>query len=90
MSKSSLLGWTAAFAGVAAMSFASSSATAQTGERTTANAVSLNPEDANSYRSFAPELKKTLARVPQLDPETQLYVSAEAKIHYGHRYHHAR
>ena len=39
-----------------------------------ANAVSLNPEDANSYRSFAPELEKTIARIPQLDPETQLYV----------------
>jgi glyoxylase-like metal-dependent hydrolase (beta-lactamase superfamily II) len=47
---------------------------AKTGERHTANVVSLNPEDANSYRSFAPELEKTIARMPQLDPETQLYV----------------
>ena len=31
-------------------------------------------EDANSYQSFAPELEKTVARVPQLDSETQLYV----------------
>ena len=77
MNKSSLLRWIAVFAGVAAMSFASSCTTnegAKTGERITANAVSLNPEDANSYRSFTPELEKTIARIPQLDPETQLYV----------------
>lgn len=43
-------------------------------EKNTANVVSLNPKDANSYRSFAPELKKTIARMPQLDPDTQLYV----------------
>ncbi len=47
---------------------------AKTGERNTANVVSLNPKAANSYRSFAPELEKTIARMPQLDPETQLYV----------------
>ena len=76
MNKSRLLGWLAVFAGVAAMSLACSSATeeAKTGERNTANTVSLNPEHANSYQSFAPELEKTIARVPQLDPETQLYV----------------
>ena len=43
-------------------------------ERVTANAVGFDPEDVNSFRSFAPELEKTLARTPQLDPETQLYV----------------
>lgn len=42
--------------------------------RYTANVVSLDPGDPNSYRAFAPELARTLARVPQLDPETQLYV----------------
>ena len=43
-------------------------------ERNTANVISLDPNHANSYRAFAPELPETLARVPQLDPETQLYV----------------
>ena len=47
---------------------------AQTGERNTANVVSLNPKDANSYRSFAPILEKNKARIPQLDPVTQLFV----------------
>ncbi len=47
---------------------------AQISERNTANVVSLDPNHANSYRAFAPELEKTLARMPQLDPETQLYV----------------
>lgn len=42
--------------------------------RYTANVVSLDPDDANYYRRFSPELPKTLSRVPQLDPETQLYV----------------
>ncbi|MBV7336676.1 MBL fold metallo-hydrolase [Chloroflexi bacterium TSY] len=45
-----------------------------TGERNTANVISLDPNHANSYKTFAPELEKTLARTPQLDPETQLYV----------------
>lgn len=47
---------------------------AQTGERNTANVISLDPNHANSYKTFAPELAETLARTPQLDPETQLYV----------------
>ena len=34
----------------------------------TANAVSLDPDAPNSYRNFAPELDRTLARVPRLDP----------------------
>jgi glyoxylase-like metal-dependent hydrolase (beta-lactamase superfamily II) len=33
--------------------------------RDTANAVSLDPDAPNSFRNFAPELGKTLARVPQ-------------------------
>ena len=45
-----------------------------TGEQNTANVVSLDPTHANSYKTFAPELAATLARTPQLDPETQLYV----------------
>ena len=40
----------------------------------TANAVSLDPEAPNSYLLFAPELEKTLARMPQLDPVTGLHV----------------
>lgn len=43
-------------------------------ERNTNNDVKFNPEDSNSYRSFAPELPKTIARIPKLSPETQLYV----------------
>ena len=81
MNKSRLSGWMAVFAGVAAMSCAGSSATnmgEKTGERNTADVVSLNPNDANSYRSFAPILETTKARLPQLDPATQLYV-AEVK-----------
>lgn len=51
-----------------------SSGEAVTGERNTANVISLDPEHANSYTTFAPELESTLARTPQLDPDTQLYV----------------
>jgi len=50
------------------------SAKVKTVERKTANVVSLNPKDTNSYLSFAPELEKTILRIPKLDPETQLYV----------------
>ena len=39
-----------------------------------ANAVSLDPDAPNSFRNFAPELEKTLARMPQLDPVTGLHV----------------
>ncbi len=50
-------------------------AAAQSGERISANAVSLNPEDTDYFGNFAPELRKTLDRVPPLDPETGLHVS---------------
>lgn len=40
----------------------------------TASTVSLDPEARNSYRTFAPELDKTVARMPQLDPATGLHV----------------
>lgn len=40
----------------------------------TANAVSLDPDSPNSYRIFAPELAKTLARAPQIDSATGLHV----------------
>jgi glyoxylase-like metal-dependent hydrolase (beta-lactamase superfamily II) len=40
----------------------------------TANAVSLDPDAPNSYLVFAPELERTVARMPQLDPATGLYV----------------
>ncbi|MGH8251600.1 MAG: MBL fold metallo-hydrolase [Steroidobacteraceae bacterium] len=53
---------------------------AQNAARDTANAVSLDPDSPDSYRRFAPELAKTLARVPPLDPGTGLHVS-EVKPH---------
>ena len=40
----------------------------------TANAISLDPQHPNSFQKFAPELDLALARVPQMDPETGLYV----------------
>lgn len=64
----------AAVALVLIVGFLALSLGAKTGERNTANVVSLNPEDTNSYLSFNPELGKTIARMPQLDPETQLHV----------------
>jgi glyoxylase-like metal-dependent hydrolase (beta-lactamase superfamily II) len=48
--------------------------TRQVAGRDTANAVSLHPDAPNSYRNFLPELEKTLARMPQLDPVTGLHV----------------
>ena len=77
MKKSNLLGWVGIFATAAAICFASPSPGdmgQKAGELNTANDVSLDSEDANSYRNFASELAKTLARIPQLDPETGLYV----------------
>lgn len=47
-------------------------------ERVTGNVVTLDRDEPNSYTAFAPELAATLARVPQLDPETGVYVE-EAK-----------
>lgn len=43
-------------------------------KRITANVISLDPKEPNSYRSFAPILEKTKTRKPELDPVTQLYV----------------
>ncbi len=77
MNKSRKLMLMAAYAGIATMIVAVSSTTsmaAKSAERITANAVSLNPDDPNYYKSFAPELAKALARVPQLDPQTGLFV----------------
>lgn len=42
--------------------------------RETDNAVSMGPAAANSYRSFAPELPQTVARMPQIDPATGVHV----------------
>jgi glyoxylase-like metal-dependent hydrolase (beta-lactamase superfamily II) len=39
-----------------------------------ANTIILEPDDPNSFRNFAPELDKTLARVPKMDPETGIFV----------------
>ena len=47
---------------------------AKTTERITGNVVSFDPDAPNSYRAFAPELAASLARMPQPDPETQVYV----------------
>jgi glyoxylase-like metal-dependent hydrolase (beta-lactamase superfamily II) len=43
--------------------------------RETADIVSLHPDARNSYRTFAPELAQTLARVPKIDPKTGLHAS---------------
>jgi glyoxylase-like metal-dependent hydrolase (beta-lactamase superfamily II) len=43
--------------------------------RDTANTVSLDPDARDSYRAFAPELARTLARVPNIDPKTGLHAS---------------
>ncbi len=40
----------------------------------TANTIRLEPDHPDSFRHFAPELPKMLARVPPLDPDTGLYV----------------
>ena len=40
----------------------------------TANAISLDPQHPDSFRNFSPELDLALARVPQMDAETGLYV----------------
>jgi glyoxylase-like metal-dependent hydrolase (beta-lactamase superfamily II) len=40
-------------------------AQAKDADRDTTNAVSLDPDAPNSYRNFAPELEKALARVPK-------------------------
>lgn len=54
--------------------YAYAAAASQPARGDTANAVSLDPEAPNSYRSFAPELDKTVERMPQLDPATGLHV----------------
>lgn len=41
----------------------------------TANAVSFEPAHPEYFGNFAPERADTLARVPELDPETGLHVS---------------
>lgn len=51
-----------------------SAARGQPARPDTANAVSLDPEAPNSYRNFAPELDKTVARMPRFDPATGLHV----------------
>ncbi len=40
----------------------------------TGNTVDIDPESTNSYRFFAPELPATVARMPQINPETGVYV----------------
>ena len=74
MSKHSSLFALVAGAAVSIVGSLALNAQADSVERVTANVVSLNPKGANSYRSFAPVLEKTKARMPQLDPVTRMYV----------------
>ena len=77
MRKKGLWGCVAFSAAIAAIGCAGpepESTGARGGELNTANDVSLDAEDVNWYQNFAPELADTLARLPQLDPETGLYV----------------
>ena len=39
-----------------------------------ANTVQLDPDHPDSFERFAPELPRTLARVPSIDPDTGLHV----------------
>lgn len=62
--------------GVVAMSGACAAApAAKAAVPDTANAVSLDPEAPNSFRTFLPELDRTAARMPKIDPRTGLHVS---------------
>ena len=40
-----------------------------------ANTVTLGNDPASTFRNFAPELAQTIARMPQIDPQTGLYVA---------------
>jgi glyoxylase-like metal-dependent hydrolase (beta-lactamase superfamily II) len=65
-------------AAVAITAFAGACATAPAAKAVvpdTANAVSLDPDAPVSFRTFAPELDKTVARMPKLDPRTGIHVS---------------
>jgi glyoxylase-like metal-dependent hydrolase (beta-lactamase superfamily II) len=71
------------FISVAAVAFAcfigaASVGTAQTNRsgktHNPANTISLEADDPDSFRNFAPELDKTLAKVPKINSETGTYV----------------
>lgn len=47
----------------------------QSGQRDTAQTVSLDPNAPDSYRAFAPELAQSLARAPKIDPATGVHAS---------------
>lgn len=42
--------------------------------RTTGNDISMNPSDTNYIGNFLPQLDKTVARFPEIDPETGIHV----------------
>lgn len=77
MTKRRFRGWVAVSATVAAIGCTTPEPAATevgAGELNTANDVSLDADDANWYRNFAPELAASLARTPPLDTETGLFV----------------
>ncbi|MBL4757736.1 MAG: MBL fold metallo-hydrolase [Rhizobiales bacterium] len=63
-----------AICAIGIVSVAHSAESNSVNSRNTANAVSLDPQHPDSFRHFSPELGIALARVPQLDTETGLYV----------------
>lgn len=64
----------AGFAAIAVFATALTLQASEPGKFMTADTVSLDPQSATYFRNFAPELAKTLARVPQINPETGLFV----------------
>jgi glyoxylase-like metal-dependent hydrolase (beta-lactamase superfamily II) len=69
--------WLAACAVAATVSHLVAGSTAQATEAAvwrTANAVSMDPADPTYFGNFAPELPRTVARMPALDPDTGLSV----------------
>jgi glyoxylase-like metal-dependent hydrolase (beta-lactamase superfamily II) len=47
----------------------------QSAARDTANTVSLDPNTPDSYRAFAPELARTLARAPKIESNTGVHAN---------------
>lgn len=77
MRKTGFRGWVALSAVLAAIGCTApepAATGAEAGELNTANDVSLDADDVNWHGNFAPELAESLARAPQLDSETGLFV----------------
>ena len=67
----------AMFAGIVVLGVASAAdveTKAQVEGRVTGNDISMDPDDPNYISNFLPELEKTVARFPQIDPETGVHV----------------